>query len=81
MPNNNNKKKTKNGVDVKVSILSAGGVIGEEVFFNQNYSYTCTVLSPVSTILVGDVKSIKVKFPNSVKSKFKEMFEKKEVVR
>lgn len=63
--------------------MSAGGVIGEELFLNDNYCYyyTCTVLSPKATILVGDKKSIEVKFPNTIKDMFKNMWENKEKLR
>ncbi|EAS02137.2 cyclic nucleotide-binding domain protein (macronuclear) [Tetrahymena thermophila SB210] len=77
---NNIKRKN---IQIKVSILSAGGVVGEELFLNENYCYfyTCTVLSPKAIILVGDKKSIEVKFPNSIKQMFKIMWENKEKIR
>ncbi|KAL4440941.1 hypothetical protein ABPG74_009354 [Tetrahymena malaccensis] len=77
---NNIKRKN---VQIKVSILSSGGVVGEELFLNENYCYyyTCTVLSPKAIILVGDKKSIEVKFPNSIKQMFKAMWENKEKIR
>ncbi|KAL4488817.1 hypothetical protein ABPG72_016470 [Tetrahymena utriculariae] len=70
-------------IQIKVSILSSGGVVGEELFLNENYCYyyTCTVLSPKAIILVGDKKSIEVKFPNSIKQMFRGMWENKEKIR
>lgn len=63
-----------------MSIISAGGVIGEEIFVGENrpYCYTCTVLSPTAVILVGEKKSIDTKFPLSIKQILISMWLKKE---
>lgn len=70
-------------ITIKVSIISSGGVIGEEMFLGDDskYEYTCTVLSPTAIILVGDKKSIDVKFSNNLKNIFLNMWENKEKIR
>ena len=66
---------------IELMVIGQGGLLGEESLNGEPYCFSCKIHSLKALVLIINVKDIKLRFPNDMKSHIIEAFHEKQKFR